>query len=100
MAEYEQSRTIDARAEEGRRLEWGSDAHQEYWGWLDVADQGRSSEVTIHLSFPPESAQGGDIDADSGDLGEVVNHGLSASLDSIESEVVEGGGKVEPPEAT
>jgi uncharacterized membrane protein len=44
--------------ESARRMEWGAEVQRDYSGWLTVAEaDGNSSEVTVHLSFGPRSAE-------------------------------------------
>lgn len=37
--------------EESRRIDWGSDGAPIYRGWLEVAEAGGNSELTIHLEY-------------------------------------------------
>ncbi len=91
------------RADEARRrLEWGSDRPDTYSGWLTVADAdgaGGASQVTVHLTFGPQSRTPENIEQEEGSQ-RPIQEGLEAALLSIQN-IVEGqGGKVEPPAAT
>ena len=78
-----------------QRLEWGSDGERQYKGWMDIAPQGQSSKVTVHLSFDPNQV----MDSQSGRDAK-INEGLEAALQSIKNHVEGQGGKVEPSAAT
>ncbi len=81
----------------GRRLEWGAD-ERDYRGWMQIADAGGASDVTVHLSFSNDLPQR--IARETGDAPPdgppPIEEGIDASLQSIRN-IVEGqGGKVEP----
>ena len=84
--------------EDARRMEWGAESERDYSGWLAVAEgDGGGSEVTVHLSLGPRSAEA-DIPAGP-DGGDPLREGVSATLESIRRQIEEGSGKLAPPPA-
>ena len=87
------------RADEaGRRLEWGSDRPDTYSGWQTVADAdgaGGDSQVTVQLTFGPQSRTPETIEREEGSQ-RPIQEGLEAALQSIRNTVEGQGGKVEP----
>jgi hypothetical protein len=77
---------------ETRKLEWGSDRESNYNGWVKV-DQGEdpsSAYLTVHISYGKSTQNQQGIDWDN-----VINEGVSKTLQSIKN-ICEGhGGKVE-----
>jgi uncharacterized protein YndB with AHSA1/START domain len=84
--------------EEGaRRLEWGAEVQRDYSGWLAVTEaDGNRSEVTVHLSFGPRSAEP-EIQEEAPEGHDPLEEGISATLASIRRQIEEGTGKVQPP---
>jgi uncharacterized membrane protein len=83
--------------EDARRLEWGAEVQRDYSGWLTVAEAGSNeSEVTVHLSFGPRSAEP-EIQAEALEGRDPLEEGISATLESIRRQIEEGAGKVQPP---
>lgn len=84
--------------EAARRMEWGAESGRDYSGWLTVTDaEGGSSEVTVHLSLGPRSAE---ADIPTGpDGADPLQEGISATLESIRRQIEEGSGKLPPPPA-
>lgn len=86
--------SVDAEA---RTMRWGAETDRDYSGYLTVAEAGDGqSEVTVHLSFGPRSAEPG-IQEDSSDDRDPLEESLSATLESIRRQIEEGGGKLPPP---
>ncbi len=78
-----------------RRMDWGSDGDSQYSGWLEIAHGADdSAEVTVHLSFGADSAEGA-IQRQTGDREAAINDGIRAALESIRNQVEGRGGKVE-----
>jgi uncharacterized protein YndB with AHSA1/START domain len=83
--------------ENARRLEWGAEVQRDYSGWLTVAEaDGGRSEVTVHLSFGPHSAEP-EIQEEAPEGRDPLEEGISATLESIRRQIEEGTGKVQPP---
>jgi hypothetical protein len=82
--------------EASRRIEWGSEGEQAYRGWLQVAPDGASSAVTIHLSFAPGPEYAQQLDAATGHRDQTIAQVLEAALLSIRNQCEGRGGKVEP----
>jgi uncharacterized membrane protein len=83
--------------ENARRLEWGAEVQRDYSGWLTVAEaDGGRSEVTVHLSFGPRSAEP-EIQEEAPEGRDPLEEGISATLESIRRQIEEGTGKVQPP---
>jgi hypothetical protein len=83
--------------EGARRLEWGAEVQRDYSGWLTVAEaDGNRSEVTVHLSFGPRSAEP-EIQEEAPEGHDPLEEGISATLESIRRQIEEGTGKVQPP---
>ncbi len=83
--------------EGARRLEWGAEVERDYSGWLTVAEVDDSrSEVTVHLSFGPRSAEP-EIQEEAPEGRDPLGEGISATLESIRRQIEEGAGKVQPP---
>jgi uncharacterized membrane protein len=83
--------------EGARRMEWGAEVQRDYSGWLTVAEtNGNSSEVTVHLSFGPRSAEP-EIQEEAPEGRDLLEEGISAMLESIRMQIEEGAGKVQPP---
>ncbi len=80
-----------------RRMEWGAEAGRDYSGWLTVGNHGDGgSEVVVHLSFGERSAEP-EISNKADEDREPLEEGISATLESIRSQIEEGAGKVEAP---
>jgi uncharacterized protein YndB with AHSA1/START domain len=83
--------------EGARRLEWGAEVQRDYSGWLTVAEADSDrSEVTVHLSFGPRSAEP-EIQEEAPEGRDPLGEGISATLESIRRQIEEGTGKVQPP---
>jgi uncharacterized protein YndB with AHSA1/START domain len=83
--------------ENARRMEWGAEVQRDYSGWLTVAEVDDSrSEVTVHLSFGPRSAEP-EIQEEAPEGRDPLEEGISATLESIRRQIKEGAGKVQPP---
>ena len=83
--------------ETARRLEWGAEVQRDYSGWLTVAESdGNRSEVTVHLSFGPRSAEP-EIQEEAPEGRDLLEEGISATLESMRRQIEEGAGKVQPP---
>ena len=84
--------------DEGARcMEWGAEVQRDYSGWLTVAEaDGGGSEVTVHLSFGPRSAEP-EIREEAPEGRDPLAEGVSATLESIRRQIEEGTGKVQPP---
>jgi uncharacterized membrane protein len=83
--------------EGARRMEWGAEVQRDYSGWLTVAEaDGNRSEVTVHLSFGPRSAEP-EIQEAAPEGQDPLEEGISATLESIRRQIEEGTGKVQPP---
>ena len=83
--------------EGARRMEWGAEVQRDYSGWLTVAEtDANSSEVTVHLSFGPRSAEP-EIQEEAPEGRDPLEEGISATLESIRRQIEEGSGKVQPP---
>jgi len=61
-----------------------------------VEADGNRSEVTVHLSFGPRSAEP-EIQEAAPDGRDPLEEGISATLESIRRQIEEGTGKVQPP---
>ncbi len=83
--------------EAARRMEWGAESGRDYSGWLTVTDTDGGSQVTVHLSLGPRSAEA-DIPAGP-DGGDPLQEGISATLESIRRQIEDGSGKLAPPPA-
>ena len=75
------------------RLEWGADEGY-YTGWLEIAENGSGSDVTVHLTFtgaPPhgEGEPPGDNTSENAPDRDDVQEGLVSALESIKN-FVEG----------
>jgi uncharacterized membrane protein len=83
--------------EDAWRLEWGAETQRDYSGWLAVAEAGgNSTEVTVHLSFGPHSAEP-EIQEEAPEGRDPLEEGISATLESIRRQIEEGADKVQPP---
>lgn len=94
------SRSFDAEGyvsvdDAARRMVWGAEGARDYSGSLTVADADGGSEVTVHLSFGPRSAEA-DLPSDA-DGQDPLQEGISATLESIRRQIEEGSGKMAPP---
>ena len=100
--EYPNGGSLDSEGyfsvdENARRLEWGAEVQRDYSGWLTVAEaDGHRSEVTVHLSFGPRSAEP-EIQEEAPEGRDPLEEGISATLESIRRQIEEGTGKVQPP---
>lgn len=82
---------------ESRKLEWGSDGESNYSGWLKV-DQGEdtsSTNLSVHISYGDSNKKHEGVDWDN-----VMNEGISKTLQSIKNLCEGHGGKVEPKAAS
>ena len=75
--------------DKNRRLEWGADEHY-YSGWLEVRENGDTSQVTVHLTFkgrPPEDKQPSEQEdaPDRGPRKGEIQEGLVNALASIKN---------------
>ncbi len=75
------------------RLEWGADENY-YSGWLEIKEQGDTSDVTVHLTFTGAPPQGegdppGDNTSEEAPSRDDVQEGLVSALESIKN-FVEG----------
>ena len=78
-----------------RWMEWGSDGESGYRGWLEVKEAGGASNVTVHLSFDPQSSAFQEMDKNTGDRTLIINEGIENTLQSIKNLCEGRGGKVE-----
>ncbi|NOT61766.1 MAG: hypothetical protein HOP19_16250 [Acidobacteria bacterium] len=79
-----------------QRMEWGSDGESSYQGWLQVKQTGgKSCEVTVHLSFDPQTPAWQAMDEQDGGREQAINEGLEKALQSIKNLCEGRGGKVE-----
>lgn len=96
----DEQRTFDAEGyvsvdQDARRMEWGAESGRDYSGYLTVAEAGEGSEVTVHLSLGPRSAE---ADLPSSEEGrDPMQEGIAATLESIRRQIEEGSGKVATP---
>ena len=79
---------------QNRRLEWGADEGY-YSGWLEIGEQGGTSNVTVHLTFtgaPPkgEGDPPGESASEDAPSRDDVQEGLVSALESIKNFVEEG----------
>lgn len=82
---------------ESRKLEWGSDGESNYSGWLKV-DQGEdtsTANLSVHISYGESHKKHEGVDWDN-----VMNEGISKTLQSIKNLCEGRGGKVEPKAAS
>jgi hypothetical protein len=78
-------------------MEWGAEAGRDYSGWLTVANRGEGgSEVVVHLSFGERSVEP-EMQEWATEGRDPLSEGVSATLESIRRQIVEGSGKVETP---
>ena len=76
-------------------MEWGSDGESGYRGWLEVKEARGASNVTVHLSFDPQSYAFQEMDKNTGDRTQIINEGIENTLQSIKNLCEGRGGKVE-----
>ena len=84
---------VDAKA---RTMRWGAETGRDYSGRLEVAEAGDGqSEVTVHLSFGPRTAEP-EIQEESSDDRDPLEESLGDTLESIRRQIEEGAGKLPP----
>jgi uncharacterized membrane protein len=80
---------------QNQRMEWGSDGDSGYQGWLQVLQTGsQACEVTVHLSFDPQSESLQKMDQRMGDRQQAINDGIEKTLQSIKNLCEGRGSKV------
>ncbi|WP_047863823.1 SRPBCC family protein [Rubrobacter aplysinae] len=86
------------RTDEGTRtLEWGAEVSRDYSGRLEVHETSDGgSNVEVQLWFGPRTVEGEIQEESSGDR-DPLEEGVSATLDSIQSQLEEGAGKQPQP---
>lgn len=80
-----------------RRIEWGSDGENDYSGWLEVQDNGKQSQVKVHIHYAPkpETLQRMAEQSPDQSFESAMYEGISKTLESIK-QICEGkGGKAE-----
>lgn len=71
---------------QNQRMEWGSDGKNGYQGWLQVQPiNSNTCQITVHLSFEPQSASLKKMDQHSGDRTQAINDGIEKTLQSIKN---------------